>query len=482
MRRHVVLGAAMALLTACAVGPNYHRPETPVDERFANSGEQGLEQGDPVQLYWTRFDDPMLNDLVQEALLHNQDLAAASANLQAARAARRLTGFDQFPTVTAAAGYSKSLYSSQQAFGAPFAEREYDTANLGFDGLWELDLFGRVRRNVEAARADVGASAATLQDARVSVIAEVARDYFVLRGLQDQLELTKRNASNQESTLTLTRNRLEAGRGNELDTSRAEAQWQTTVASIPTLEATIATTIYRLSVLTGRQPAALSERLSPVTSMPALPPLNAIGTPEQLLRRRPDVRVAERRLAAATARIGVATGDLFPKVTMVGEIGYSAPGFSGFGTDEGRYFSFGPSITWAAFDLGRVEARIGESKALTTAALATYQGAVLNALEDTEGALITYGRAQTRRRSLQVAAAASDKAADLARKRFEGGLIDFLEVLDAERTALSAELLLSQSRTDTATSLIAVYKALGAGWEAAGGTLPGGSPPVAGQR
>jgi multidrug efflux system outer membrane protein len=232
------------------------------------------------------------------------------------------------------------------------------------------------------------------------------------------------------------------------------------------LEATIATTIYRLSVLTGRQPAALSERLAPVMATPPMPPLNAIGTPEQLLRRRPDVRIAERRLAAATARVGVAMGDLFPKVTMMGELGYSAPSFGDFGSNEARFFSFGPSITWAAFDLGRVQARIGESKALTDAALATYQGAVLNALEDTEGALITYGRAQTRRQSLQVAAAASDKAADLARKRFEGGLIDFLEVLDAERTVLSAELLLSQSRTDAATSLVAVYKALGAGWEA----------------
>ncbi len=473
MRRHVALGATtLALLTACAVGPNYHRPETPVDAHFANSGEQGFEQGDPVQLYWTRFEDPMLNDLVQDALDHNQDLAAAAANLQAARAARRLAGFDQFPTVTAVAGYSKNLYSSQQAFGLPFPDREYDTAQEGFDGLWELDLFGRVRRNVEASRADVGASAATVQDARVSVIAEVARDYFVLRGLQDQLELTKRNADNQQSTLTLTRNRLEAGRGNELDTSRAEAQWQTTLASIPSLETTIATTIYRLSVLTGRQPAALNERLAPVAAMPPLPPLNSIGTPEQLLRRRPDVRVAERRLAAATARVGVAMGDLFPKVTLIGDIGYSAPAFSDFGTNGGRFFSFGPSITWAAFDLGRVEARIGQSKALTNAALATYQGAVLNALEDTEGALITYARAQTRRQSLQLAAAASDKAADLARKRFEGGLIDFLEVLDAERTALSAELLVSQSRTDAATSLIAVYKALGAGWEAAGGTPP----------
>jgi multidrug efflux system outer membrane protein len=303
-----------------------------------------------------------------------------------------------------------------------------------------------------------------LRDARVSVIAEVSRDYFILRGLQDQLALTIRNADNQLRTLNLTRTRLEAGRGNQLDTSRAEAQWQTTLASVPTLEASIATTMYRLSVLTGRQPTALGERLSPQAPMPSLPNLNAIGTPEQLLRRRPDVRVAERRLAAATARVGVATGDLFPKVTMVGEVGYWAPTFGDFGQSEARFFSVGPSISWAAFDLGRVRARISSAKAQTDAALAGYEGAVLNALEDTEGALITYGRSQSRRESLRVAAAASDKASDLARRRFEGGLIDFLEVLDAERTALSAELLLSQSRADAAVSLVADYKALGAGW------------------
>jgi len=257
---------------------------------------------------------------------------------------------------------------------------------------------------------------------------------------------------------------LEAGRGNQLDTSRAEAQWQTTLASIPTLQASIATTRYRLSVLTGQQPTALDKLLSPQAPLPALPGLNAIGTPEQLLRRRPDVRVAERRLAAATARVGVAMGDLFPKVTLIGEVGYSAPTFGDFGQSEARFFSVGPGITWAAFDLGRVRARISSAKDQTDAALGAYESAVLGALEDTEGALINYGHSQTRREALRVAAAASDKAADLARKRFEGGLIDFLEVLDAERTALSAELLLSQSRADTATSLVAVYKALGAGW------------------
>jgi outer membrane protein, multidrug efflux system len=456
--------SAITTLSGCAVGPNYHRPNTPVDAQFANSAEAGLAAGEAVDAYWLGFSDPTLTTLIDDALGHNKDLAVAEANLRAARAARRLTGFDQFPTVTFSGGYSRNLDAAEQLPFVDKHDREFDAAQAGFDGLWELDLFGRVRRNVEAARADVGASAATVRDARVSVIAEVARDYFILRGLQDQLALTQRNAENQFNTLKLTRNRLEAGRGNQLDTARAEAQWQTTLASIPSLEATIATTMYRLSVLTGRQPTALNANLAPPAPPPALPLINTIGTPEELLRRRPDVRVAERRLAGATARIGVAVGDLFPKVTLTGEVGYFAPTFNQLGSSDSRFFSFGPSISWAAFDLGRVRARIGSARALTDAALAAYEGAVLGALEDTEGAMITYGRSQTRRDALQVAAAASDKAADLAQKRFEGGLIDFLEVLDAERTALSAELLLSQSRTDAATSLVAVYKALGAGW------------------
>jgi outer membrane protein, multidrug efflux system len=470
MRRRAIATAASAALAACAalsgcaVGPNYHRPDTPVDAHFANATEPGYAESDPIEQYWLGFEDPQLTQLVADALGHNKDLAVAAANLMAARATARLVGFDQYPTVTLSGGYTHVLDSQEQLPGVDRHDREFNVAQASFDGLWELDLFGRVRRSVEAARADVGASAATLQDARVSVIAEVARDYFILRGLQDQLALTISNADNQLSSLKLTRTRLEAGRGNELDTSRAEAQWQTTLASIPNLQAAIATTIYRLSVLTGRQPTALSESLSPQAPIPKAPLLNAIGTPEQLLRRRPDVRVAERHLAAATARVGVAVGDLFPKVTLLGEVGYFTPTFSTFGQGDARFFTVGPSITWAAFDIGRVRARIGTAKADTDAALAAYEGAVLGALEDTEGALINYSRSQTRRESLEVAAAASVKAADLARKRFEGGLIDFLEVLDAERTALSAELLLAQSRTDAATSLVAVYKALGAGW------------------
>lgn len=462
---HRLMSALIAVtaLAGCEVGRNYHQPETGLDTHFAGVHEPGLIENAAIEKYWTNFGDDVLNSLIEDSIAHNYDLGAAEANLRAARAARRLAGFDLFPTVTLSGSYTHDLDAQQQLPGVSRHNREFDTADAGFQGLWELDLFGRVRRNVEAARAEVGVATATLQDARVSVIAEVARDYLVLRGLQDQLSLTRRNADSQFESLKLTRVRLEAGRGNELDTSRAEAQWQTTVASIPTLEASIATTIYRLSVLSGHQPTALSVRLA-AQPMPTLPPLNSIGTPEQLLRRRPDVRVAERRLAGATARIGVAAGDLFPKVTLVGSIGYLAPTFGQFGQKDAEFFTAGPSVSWAAFDLGRVRARIKSAEAQTDAAFASYQAAVLNALEDTEGALVSYGRSQLRRDALQVAAAASDKAADLARRRFQGGLIDFLEVLDAERTALSADLLLSQSRTDAATSLVAVYKALGAGW------------------
>jgi multidrug efflux system outer membrane protein len=460
----LLITIAASTLAACAVGPNYQRPATPVDAHFVNATQPGFAEDAAVEQYWTRFADPVLNSLVDDAVAHNTDLRAAAANLQASRAVRRLAGFDLFPTATLNGSYTHILDSQQQLPFVDQHDREFDSAQGAFEGLWELDLFGRVRRNVEAARADVGVSVASLQDARVSVIAEVARNYVVLRGLQDQLALTYRNADNQLSSLKLTRARLDAGRGNQLDTARAEAQWQTTLASIPSLEAAIATTTYRLSVLTGRQPAALSDRLAP-QPMPELPALNSIGTPEQLLRRRPDIRAAEQRLAGATARIGVAVGDLFPKVTLTGSFGYVAPTFGEFGQRDAKSYSVGPGISWAAFDLGRVRARISSARAQTDAALATYEGAVLNALETTEDALVSYGRSQLRRDALQLAAAASDKAADLARQRFEGGLIDFLEVLDAERTALSAELLLSQSRTDAATSLVAVYKAVGAGWD-----------------
>lgn len=456
----LVLGA----LAGCAVGPDYREPKQSVPDHFNSAPQPGIGEGEVIAQFWTLLNDPVLDRLVSDALAANKDLAQAAGNLQASRAAARLRGFDAFPTITAGGSYSRALVSSQQLPVATREQRTIDTYDAGFDAAWELDFFGRVRRSNQAARADAGAAEATLRDAIVSVTAEVARNYCVLRGLQDQLAVAERNQGNQRQTLDLTQVRLDAGRGTQLDVSRAAAQLATTEATIPPLRISLATTIHRLSVLTGRQPEVLAPELSAAQPMPTLPALNEIGGPEALLRRRPDVRIAERNLAAATARVGVSVADLFPRITFIGSAGYDSATWRDLGSSASQTYSLGPSITWAAFDLGRVRARIHIARAETDIALAAYEGAVLNALEDTENSLVTYGESQRREQTLERAATASTTAARLARQRFEGGLSDFLSVLQAERDALAAEDSLAQGRTQTATSLIAVYKALGGGW------------------
>lgn len=462
------LAVAATVLSGCAVGPDYARPAgiagAVIEPAFVNAA--ALPTDEPrVADFWTAFQDPLLNRLVADALTANRDLQVAAANLRAARVQGRLSGFDLYPTVTSSGGYRHTRLSETQLPGISSDSREIDAVDAGFDATWELDLFGRVRRGIEAARADVEASLASLRDAQVSVSAEVARNYFILRGVQDQLAVAERNADNQRRSLAITRSRLDAGRGNELDTHRADAQLQTTLANIPALEAAQARTIYRLGVLTGRAPAALTADLLQPQALPSLPALDGIGTPAQLLRRRPDIRVAEQGLAAATARIGVAVGDLFPKVSLIGSIGFNAGSLNSIGDGGSTRFFGGPSITWAAFDLFRVQARIEIAEARTDAALARYEQSVLGALEETEAALIAYDRALLRRDTLARAAASSAKAAALGRQRFEGGLSNFLDVLDAERSALQAEDLLARGRTDAATAQVAVYKALGGSWQ-----------------
>jgi multidrug efflux system outer membrane protein len=272
---------------------------------------------------------------------------------------------------------------------------------------------------------------------------------------------------NQRATLQLTQARLEAGRSTELDTARAQAQLSATLSTLGPLEAAIARSIHRLGVLTGQQPDALRELLTPTRALPELPQLTAVGDPAALLRRRPDVRVAERELAASTALVGVAIADLFPKVTFTGNFSYAAAEPGQLGSSASRGYTIAPGITWAAFDLGRVRAEVAGSRAHADVALAGYEQAVLRALEETENALITHARTRDSLSDAAAAAAASQTAARIARTRYEGGMVDFLDVLDAERTQLAEEDRLAQSRTDAATSLVAVYKALGGGWQGA---------------
>jgi multidrug efflux system outer membrane protein len=459
----IALAALAAAFTGCAVGPNYAKPATPVAAQFVGAREGAYSNDDAQARFWTQFGDETLDHLIDQALLANHDLRIALGNLMQARAERHQAQFDLAPTVTASGGYTKERFPAVDSpTGAPYTTGFYDA---GFDAFWELDFFGRVRRNVEAKSAQVQGAEASLRDAQVSVTAELARTYFELRGEQARLAVAQRNVENQRTTLQLTQARLDAGRSTELDTSRAQAQLSATLTTVGPLEAAIARSIHRLSVLTGQQPTALSELLAAPRELPELPQITAVGDPAGLLRRRPDIRVAERQLAASTALVGVAIADLFPRVTFTGSFSYAATTPGQLGTAASRGYTIAPGITWAAFDIGRVQAEIAGSRARADVSLASYEQVVLRALEETENALITHARTRDSLNDAAAAAAASQTAAHIARTRYEGGMVDFLDVLDAERTQLVDEDRLAQSRADAATSLVAVYKALGGGWQ-----------------
>jgi len=463
----LLLGAGgVLLLSGCAVGPNFHPPKTEVSSAFTNGNRTNMAPAPASILWWRGFDDPMLNGLVDQAVTNNPDLRIATAHVLEARALRMGAVANLFPVAQAQAGWTKSA-TSVDASPIPLTqqERELNLWSTGFDATWELDLFGHVRRSIQADTADLMATIATRQDVLVSLIAEVARNYFELRGAQNQLAVARSNAEVERETLDLTESKFKAGRATELDTARARAQLESTLALIPPVEANIKHAIYRLSVLTGQQPAVLEPALAVEAPIPALPPLVNIGDPASLLRRRPDIRSAESSLAAATARIGVETSDLFPRVYFNGALGVSANEFSrlfDYGADN---YSFGPAITWTALDLGHVLARIKAANARAEAQLATYEKTVLNALEETENALVDFGNEQRRRDHLRVSDRSATQATALARQRYEGGVADFLPVLDAQRTQLAIQAQLAASETRTATSLVAIYKALGGGWQ-----------------
>ncbi len=462
MRNFSTVVASM-MLAACAVGPNYQAPEPKAAESFDNieatySTDQGAAQ------FWQSFADAQLDKLVSDALASNHDLRIAMTRVREARALRRDATFDLAPSINAVGGYTKTRTSSEGIL--PGAARDSEFYDAGFDAFWELDFFGGVRRGLEASNAGLGAEEASLRDTQVIVTAEVTRAYFELRGQQLQLDVARRNVANQQSTLDLANVRLEAGSGTEFDTARAQAQLSATLGTIGPLEAAVARSIHRLSVLVGREPGALRAELASPRNLPPLPGIVPVGDPAGLLRRRPDIRIAERELAGATARIGVAVADLFPRVTFTGSAGYVA-GSSGSLGDRGTdAYVLAPGLSWAIFDLGHVQARIGAAKWRKEGALLRYEQTVLQALEETEDSLVTHARARDRLVHDEAAVRASNTAADLARVRYENGASDFLQVLDAERTLLQSEDQLARSRTEAATSLIAVYKSLGGGWEA----------------
>lgn len=461
----IVALAAAWIAAGCAVGPNYQPPKTAAPPRFAYGAQPGLTTNEPVAAWWRSFHDDELTKLVGWAASSNLDLRVATANLLQARALRLGAKADFLPVINGVASYNNIKYSEAALFDFSGAPRQQELYDIGFDATWELDIFGRIRRSYAASVEAVQGAESARRGIFVSVAAEVARNYFELRGGQNELAVLNRNADNQNETLKLTQARLDAGSGTDLDVARARAELNNTLAEIPPVESSIAHATHRLGVLTGRQPEALADELRAPGAAPVLPELVDIGDPSRLLRRRPDIRAAERNLAAATSQIGVAVADLFPRVTFNGAVGLEATSFRGLtgpGTDTR---SFGPSITWAALDYGHVRSRIAAARAAANAQLAQYEETVLTSLEETENALVDFGRARARRDYLVESVKASQAAATLARSRYDNGATDFLTVLDAERVLLEAQDQLARTQTDTATALVAVYKALGGGWE-----------------
>jgi outer membrane protein, multidrug efflux system len=417
--------------------------------------------------FWRALGDSTLARLIDELLRANLDVQAAAARVRGARAARRESAFDLAPTVTASGGYTRQRLSAA-TFPIGFGSfPDQDIWDAGFDASWELDLFGRVRRGVQAQGALVGAASEDLRDVQVTLTSELARTYFELRGAQERLDVTRRNAENQRRTLQVTQQRLDAGRGTAFDTERAQAQLSFTLAAVPDLEARVASAQYQIGVLVGRPPASLAGELSKAFALPPLPGAVTVTSPDSLVRRRPDVSAAERQVAAERAFVGVAKADYLPRITVGGQAGYTAGALNDLGGNGTFRYAVGPIISWPALNLGRVKARVDESRARASEAEAQYSQTVLQALQEVETGLVRFRTARARVERIQDAASASARAADLARLRFEGGVADFLQVLDAERTQLDAEDQLAQAHTDAATSYAALYKALG-------GQLPAG--------
>ncbi|MDB5908630.1 MAG: hypothetical protein JWP34_2744 [Massilia sp.] len=458
MKRLAALFVLAGLLAGCALAPAPRLYRPPLAPAFADADATAQE---PVVLFWRRFQDPQLDELVAAALAANADLRIAAANLAEARAMARYAGAKAAPDI----GFSATANRSKQLFAEDFNV----IGNLfavGVNASWEADLFGAIRGERRAAVADARASAAQLLAVQVSVAAEVARNYFTLRGLQEQLRVAVAALESQRETLRLVKARHSVGRGNAFDVDRADAQVQTTAATVPALDAQLARTRYRLAVLSGQPPTALDSRLAAPRPLPGIAPtaLDRIGSPQTLLRRRPDIAAAEQQVAAAAQRIGVARSALFPKLSLAGSLGLNASSVGALDRRDALAFSLGATLVWSMIDFGRRRALVDAASARGDAAMATYEKTVLGALEETEGALAAYTRAQRRNENLDAAARSAGSAAELARVRFTAGTSDLLAVLDAERESLAARDRLAQATTEAATSLVAVYKALAGGW------------------
>lgn len=489
--------ALALLLPACTVGPRFTPPQprampagwTPASLAPPPYAASAATQGTVEAAWWRQFNDPTLSWLVEEVERGNPEIDEAAARIAETRQQRAITLAGFWPTLDANASDTRLRISENSPFaalagGRPSAGGQPNPRQgaaiptgpksglaiyqLGFDAAWEPDIWGRTRRGVEAAEADILSAGEARANALLSLRAEAARGYLELRDLQARREIARRSLALQRDTARLTRSRARSGFATDLDVANADAQVAGTEATLPQFDAQVTQAQNRLARLVGQLPGALAARLETREPLPPVPPAVGIGLPMEIIRRRPDIRGAEAALAAQTARIGVATAQLYPNLRINGSLGLQSGNTVNLFSTASRFFSIGPSLIIPIFEGGRLRAQIRLEEARARTAALAWQRTVLDALHEVENALAGYYGAQGRLAALQRQTRAARQAAQIARQRFSAGLGTFLDVLDAERTRLQAELTEAEAGAQVATGLVAVYKALGGGWEPAG--------------
>lgn len=465
----IALICSFSLVACCIkVGPDYIRPEMVLPEDWQTASQKYPEAGatDVQQLsrWWTIFDDPTLSALIERAIAGNLDLQRAKARLWEARSQKLATQADLFPAIngTGSATRNKSrLHSSETG-----TVKEYDTRSSGtIDASWEIDIFGGIRRSVEAAEADFQAAREDLRDVLVSLIAEVALNYLSLRTTQSRIEITDNNLRTQNDTYQLVSWQYQAGLSDDLSVQQAKYNLESTRSKLPTLYTAHIQYLNRIAVLLGEHPGQVAEEVSRKEPIPVTPTEVAVEVPADVLRQRPDIRRAERELAAQSARIGVAVAELYPHLSLNGSIGIETLAIHGQPYVKTSSMVFGPQISWAIFKAGAIRQNIEIQKALHEQSLITYESTILIALEDVENSLTAFAEEQFRRQYLQDATRAARSAVDLSQAKYQAGLTDFTDVLIAERSLFSLEDELMQSSGTVAANLVSLYKALGGGWE-----------------
>lgn len=473
-RRVAIVLLLPAGLASCTVGPEYQAPTTDAPGAWVEPATAGPD-ADPQEVWWRSFGDETLDTLIADAARANTDLRVATARLREARAQRGIVAGALYPEADAAGSYSNSHFSENGFLkglggggGAPGAivpGQEINLYEAGVDASWELDIFGHNRRAVEAADADVQAAQLDLRDMMVAVNAEVADGYVQLRGLQARLALARDTVNSRRQTADVVREQTEHGVADQLDLARAESQLAQAESRIPELESAARVAVRRLEVLTGAMPGALDGTLDKTAPLPHPPEVLAVSIPSEVLRRRPDVRAAERRIAAASARIGVATSDLFPRFSLTGSFGLQSQELGELPEGDSRFWAIGPAVRWPILDFGRIRSNIAAQNARQQQAEAAYEGTVLQALSDVEVSLVRVARERRRLERLTAASEAASRAAAIADEQYRSGVLDYLGLLDTQRTEYQAADAVAQSRAALASDTVGLYRALGGGWE-----------------